>query len=182
MDPESLLLLSTARGISGDLTVGGAPEWTQEDVGLALRGVSPRDAAAALLHVTGEPSNKRALYLPLYEAAIKIRKWNRWPKKIAGQVWLEPCVLLALEEWREPRIVKRQVYWKLERPTSPPIYLDYPHPGAIRLIGWWTRYIEVDIAIWHRHLSEKYNAIYSKLIVWRSIAIRQIRRNIGLID
>jgi hypothetical protein len=182
MNPEALLLLSTARGITGDPIVGGAPEWTQEDVALALRGVSERDAAAALLKVTGDPANKRDLYLPLYEAAVKLRRWNKWPKKVGGKKWLEPCVFMALEEWRDPAIVRRQVYWKLEHPTRAPRYLDYPHPRAIRLIGWWTKYIEIDSGLWHRLLLEKYNEIYTKLVIWSSIALRQVRKNIGQID
>jgi len=154
--PERLASLIAAKGISiGHIPGGGRPEWTAQEAAMAFAGMEPeserkRCYAAFVYRWAGDDSQRSTLYGCLMVEAMKIAEYERWPSRIREQRYLERLVRLAILEERHGWIIKQRMLW----------------PDLLRQDG----FADMDMQLWERRLSRKYEAIRHVIETWCATA------------
>jgi len=146
MLPERLILLSTAQGLEfSDVPGGDRPEWTVEDLGMALKGLDKLYFKAFTYRWAADDSGKKFLQKNLYYEAIKIAIREKWPNRIAGNGhYISDLVDMCLQEERHPHVFRVSILW--------PSLMD------------------VELGVWQKSLSGKYELIRMMFEAWVSIA------------
>ena len=137
MNPEGLVCLASARGVNLDaISRGGEPEWTAQDLGIALAGLDQFKAWCALYSWAGDDSVRGSVKIRLMEALLREREERQWAGKVERIYGMrtnfsEELTELFLAEERRPQIVR-----------------DVPLIRAI--------WMQVEPEVWRKTLSHQY--------------------------
>lgn len=137
-------------------------------------GVSDKCFWAAMLFYAGESSYAPLLRLPLLEAAIKLRKRNKWPRLFAKEPWTDKLTSLALAEYTNPAIAKLNGWWWRHDERRGGQFTAYNTGDCIYRDGWWSFCIDCPPDAWVRVISPRYESVRAILDGWRDTAKRQI--------
>lgn len=140
------MLLATAQGLEfSDVPGGDRPEWTIEDLGMALRGLDTLYFKAFSYRWAADDSCENYLRGKLRYEAYKMGVREKWPREIAGNKgYVTDLVDMCLQEERHPHVFRVSVLWPA-------------------LMG-------VDLPVWQKGLSSKYECIRMLYEAWVSIA------------
>jgi len=142
--PERLILLSMPSATAIGELPGGTPEWTIDDLGMALQGLEPLYFAAFAYRWAADNGSRKMLEEELLREAYKIGIREKWPKLVGGKDYVARLVDMAFKEERHPSVFRAGFMW--------PIIMD------------------VSPVVWERVLSRKYEAIRGMYEAWVSIA------------
>lgn len=128
MNPESLVCIASARGVSLDsVTRGSVPEWTADDLGIGLAGLPREQTWACLYSWAGDGSVRGSLKWWLMEKLLEAREALNWAGKVERTTgertkFSEELCELFLDEERSPHKYRavpllRAVWMRVEWPT-----------------------------------------------------------------
>ena len=127
MNPEALMSLATARGVNLDAISRGCPEWTSDEVGLALGGLDRHKAWAVLYSWCGDDSVRGGLKWFLMGELLREREERQWAAKVERVTgertkFSEELTDLFLSEERRPCVIRdvpiiRSIWMRVEPET-----------------------------------------------------------------
>lgn len=142
------MLIGTARSVGfDDILGGGTPEWTMDDLGMAVQGLEPLYFAAFAYRWAADEGGHAMLRAELIKTGKQIARREKWPKQVGTDRfgrYLHKLVEMALLEER--------------------------HPSVFRMAFMWPTIMDVDKGVWEKVLSNKYEAIRAMFEAWVSIA------------
>lgn len=161
MSPEILLTMASAKGapIEPAPGRGGIPEWVPADAGLACAGMEPMAFAACRYRWMRDDTAYAALLYDLINHGNRLARKEGWPEKVmrasrgqgpSRRPYLHDLAAMALLEEHNWWIIRRAVLWP-------------------DIMG-------VELRIWMRVLSPKYEALRERLERWNSVAYGHLIR------
>lgn len=170
--PEAAIGLTAGRALSIDrIAGGGTPEWVAEDAAHAAKDLERRQWVAALYRYAGDDSVRPALFGCLMNAALELMEYERWPKRVMGEKYVERLVWLAIAEDKHTVIGMHKCWPAFIRwPVDAVRNLSDPETHIRRVIQQ-ASVTPADENVWNQ-VAKRYHGIYGILVCWHSEAHR----------
>lgn len=142
------MLIGTARSVGfDDILGGGTPEWTMDDLGMAVQGLEPLYFAAFAYRWADDAGGHSMLRAELVRAGTQMalrEKWVYVPDAGSPAAYIDKLADMVLLEER--------------------------HPSIFRMAFMWPTIMGVGKGVWEKVLSSKYEGIRAMYEAWVSIA------------